>query len=526
MKHALRAVLLALLSTIAAVPAVAVTPNGRLQIIHLDVGQGDGAVMISPLGQVVLFDEGPGGTGVIGLSVVQQLQALGVTHVDHHFASHYHSDHIANINEIVNAGIVIDNGWDRGGSYSSTYYTTYVNTLGSKRHTIAKDQVVTLDSLSEHPVTIRCVNLAGAGISTTDENSLSMVMKVSYGEFDMVFGGDLPGQNSGDYKDIETIVGPQVGPVEAYKVHHHGSATSTLTNWLDATQPKIAVISVGTGNSYGHPTVAALTRLHAANVRTYWTETGSGVAPNAAWDKVSNGQVIISATWAAAGVDTVRGIGFADTFTNSGIAGDETAPVVAVSAPNGGGAWETGSVQSVTWTASDNIGIASIAIHYSTNNGSDWISVATGEANDGTYAWTVPSTPTSDALVRVTAFDAADNTASAVSDGVFSITSSTGIGEQVMPAALILAPARPNPLAGAGTVISFGLTREGSISLNVFDTSGRMVAALADGEYSAGYHSVAWDGRQSDGARAPAGIYFYRLVTGEGTQSRRLLVMR
>ena len=502
------------------------TPNGRLQIIHLDVGQGDGAVLISPLGQVAMFDDGPGGSGVSGLTVVQQLQALGVTHVDHHFASHYHSDHIGDIDGIINAGIVIDNGWDRGGSYSSTYFTTYVNKLGSKRRTIVKDQVVTLDSLSAHPVTITCVNLAGAGISTTDENSLSMVMKVSYGEFDMVFGGDLPGANSGDYKNIETTVGPQVGPVEVYKVHHHGSATSSLTDWLDATQPKIAVISVGTGNSYGHPTSSALTRLHAANVHTYWTETGSGVAPNPTWDKVSNGQVIISATWMGAGVDTVRGNGFADTFTNSGTAPDVTPPEVAVSAPSGGGSWETGSVTSVTWDATDNVGVSSIAIDYSTDNGSVWIPVVTGEANDGTYAWTIPSTPTAEALVRVTAYDVAGNAASGDSDGVFSITTSTGIGEQVMPVAMTLAPARPNPLVGAGTVISFGLTREGPISLGVFDASGRQVATLADGEYSAGTHNLTWDGRRSDGARASAGIYFYRLVTREGAQSRRLMVLR
>jgi beta-lactamase superfamily II metal-dependent hydrolase len=526
MKHSVRLVLLALLLTAPSIPAAAVTPNGRLQIVHLDVGQGDGAVLISPLGQVAMFDNGPGGSGVSGLTVVQQLQALGVTHVDHHFASHYHSDHIGDIDGIVNAGIVIDNGWDRGGSYSSTYFTTYVNKLGSKRHTMVKDQVITLDALSEHPVTITCVNLAGAGISTTDENSMSMVMKVSYGEFDMVFGGDLPGANSGSYEDIETTVGPQVGPVEAYKIHHHGSATSSLTNWLGATQPKIAVISVGTGNSYGHPTASALTRLHAASVRTYWTETGSGVAPNPAWDKVSNGQVIISATWMGAGVDTVRGVGFVDTFTNSGTAPDVTPPEVAVSAPTGGGTWETGSVNSVTWSASDNIGINSIAIDYSTDNGFIWTPVATGEANDGIYAWTVPSTPSVEALVRVTAYDGAGNEASAVCDGVFSITSSTGVGEQILPVAMTLAPARPNPLVGAGTVISFGLTRGGPVSLGVFDTSGRRVATLADGEYSAGYHNLTWDGRRSDGTRAAAGIYFYRLVTEEGTQSRRLMVLR
>jgi beta-lactamase superfamily II metal-dependent hydrolase len=417
----MRFVALVLLAATLAVPAGAVTPNGRLQIIQLDVGQGDGAVLISPLGQVVLIDEGTTGIGVMGVSVVGQLQALGITHVDHHFASHYHSDHIANIDEIVNAGIPINRGWDRGGSYTTDAYTTYTTTLGSKRRTMVKNQVVTLDSLSAHPVTIKCVNLAGAGISTTDENTLSMVLKVTYGEFDAVFGGDLPGAKSGSYKDIETTVGPQVGPVEVYKVHHHGSATSSNAAWLSATQPKIGVISMGTGNSYGHPTSAALSRLHTANVHTYWTETGSGVAPNPSWDKVSNGQVIISATWQAAGVDTVRGNGFADIFTNSGTAGDVTAPLVTVSSPNGGETWATGSSYTIAWTATDNVGVTSITLQYSTNNGTTWSSVATGEANDGAYAWTVPGTPTAQALVKVTAYDAAANPGSDVSNVAFTV---------------------------------------------------------------------------------------------------------
>src|SRR5512143_1230621 len=267
------AVLLALgLSAAIAVPAGAVTATGRLQIIQLDVGQGDGAVVISPLGQVVLIDEGGTDTPVMGVSVVNQLKALGIDHVDYHFASHYHSDHVAQIDEIVNSGIPIGYAWDRGGSYSSSYYTTYVSTVGSTRRTMAKNQVVTLDSLSAHPVTIKCVDLNGAGLSTTDENTLSMVLKISYGEFDESFGGDLGGANSGSYKDIETIVGPEVGPVEVVKVHHHGSATSTNANWLAATPTRAASISLGDANSYTPPTSAALTRLHNANVKTYWTE--------------------------------------------------------------------------------------------------------------------------------------------------------------------------------------------------------------------------------------------------------------
>jgi beta-lactamase superfamily II metal-dependent hydrolase len=406
-------------------PAGAVTANGRLQVIQFDAGQGDCALLISPLGQVVLIDAGVSGnpTPANGVKIVAQLQALGVTHVDQYFTSHYHSDHIGVFGPIFGAtGIAtLDYGWDRGQSYTSAVYTTYVNTLGAKRRTLVKGQVILLDSLSAHPVTIRCVDLAGCGVSTTDENSLSVVLKVSYGEFDQVFGGDLPG--TGGANDPETIAGPEVGPVEVYKVHHHGSATSTSANWLNATTPKVGVISVGTGNSYGHPTAAALTRLHAAGVKTYWTETGSGVAPLAGWDKVSNNQVIISATWEAGGVDTIRGTGFADTFTNSGTPGDVTLPVVTISAPSGGESWASGTSHAITWNATDNVGVTAVDLAFSTDGGVTYPNaIASGLANSGTYAWTVPATPSTAARVRVTARDAAGNAGTAASAANFAIT--------------------------------------------------------------------------------------------------------
>ena len=484
MRHPLRLVVLAFLTALLAVPAAAVPGNGRLQIIHLDVGQGDGAVIISPLGDVALIDEGPGGTNAMGVSVVGQLQALGITHVEHHFASHYHSDHISDIDAIVAAGIPINRGWDRGGSYTTGAYTTYATTLGTKRRTMVKNQVVTLDSLSAHPVTIKCINLAGAGLySGTEENVLSMVLKVSYGEFDEVFGGDLSGSTSGSYKDIETTVGPQVGPVEVYKVHHHGSTTSSNAAWLSAIQPKIGVISIGNGNSYGHPTSAALSRLHAANVHTYWTETGSGVAPNASWDKVSNGQVRISATWQAAGVDTVRGTGFADTFTNSGTAGDVTAPLVTVSAPNGGEAWMTGSSHNITWTATDNVGVTSITMQYSTNNGTTWSSVATGESNDGVYAWTVPGPATAQAIVKVTAYDAAANFGSDVSNAVFTVSLPTSTIVASAVAGGAISPAG-NVTVNNGATQSFSIQPGACYGIGDVLVDGVSVGAVSSYEFA------------------------------------------
>jgi beta-lactamase superfamily II metal-dependent hydrolase len=444
----LRAILPAVaLALVLVAPAAAVTATGRLQIIQLDVGQGDGAVIISPLGEVAMVDNGvyTNPTPAGGVKVLAQLQALGVTHVKHHFASHYHSDHIGLMNTIFGSGgITLDYGWDRGGSYSSATYTNYVNVLGSRRRMLVKNQVITLDSLAAHPVTIKVVDLNGAGLSTTDENSLSVALKISYGEFDMLMAGDSPGLSGGGGVNVEGVIGPATGPVEAFKVHHHGSRYSSNAAFLSAIQPKVGVISVGTGNSYGHPTADALTRLHNAGVRTYWTETGSGVAPNPTWDKVSNGQVIISATWEGAGVDTIRGTGFADTFTNSGTAPDVTPPAVALTSPDGGETWKAGSSHPITWSATDAVGVTAVALAYSTDGGASFPhTIATGLANSGTYGWTVPLISTAAAKVRVIAQDAAGNAGRDSSTAVFTvdqwqIVATAGTGGDVSPAGTTL----------------------------------------------------------------------------------------
>jgi beta-lactamase superfamily II metal-dependent hydrolase len=429
--HVLWAALPALLSLLVARPAEAVFTNGKLQIVHLDAGQGDGAVLITPGGQVALFDEGTNFTvGTSGPScarVLSELQALGVTHVDLHFASHYHADHIGCITGLT--GITIDAGWDRAQSYTSATYTAYTNYLGTKRHTVTKSQVWTLDSLSAHPVTIKCIAFGGDGITTSDENSKCAVYKISYGEFDEEIGGDLTGYPSGTSSsntNIETKVGPQVGKVEVYKVHHHGSAYASYDDWLNATQPKIGIVSCGTGNTYGHPTFAALNRLHNHGVHTYWTEQGSGAAPTAGWDKVANGQIAIYAVWQPGGIDSILAApAIADTFSNSGTAVDAIAPLVALVTPNGGETLAAGGSAPINWTATDNVGVTTVDVDYSTDEGDSWTNVVAGAPNTGSLTWNVPNLPTSFALVRVTAHDGAGNTGVASSGGDFTIADLT-----------------------------------------------------------------------------------------------------
>ena len=509
----------ALLVLALAAPAAAVTATGRLQIIQLDVGQGDGAVIVSPLGEVAMVDNGvyTNPTPACGVKVLAQLQALGVTHVKHHFASHYHSDHIGLMTTIFGTGgVALDYGWDRGYDYSSATYTNYVNTLGARRRTLVKGQVITLDSLSAHPVTITCASLNQTTSPSNDdyENENSVVLRISYGEFDGVWGGDLTSV-------YEPTVAPLVGPVEAYKVHHHGSKYSTSATWLGGTQPQVGIISVGTGNTYGHPTAEALARLHTAAVRTYWTELGAGVAPDPAWDKVSNGQVIISATWEPAGVDTIRGNGFAETFINSGTPADVTAPLVALTSPTGGEAWEVSTTHAVTWTATDAVGVTSVDVEYSVSSADGpWLAIALGLENTGTVDWILPSTPAADAWVRVTARDAAGNSGSDVCADPLSIVASPA-GVEDGAAVLALARPSPNPSRGA-TVLRFSLPQAGYARLEIVDLGGRRVWQ-EETHREAGAYSLTWDGRGARGEECGAGLYFVRLTTPWGSRTQRLV---
>jgi hypothetical protein len=77
----------------------------------------------------------------------------------------------------------------------------------------------------------------------------------------------------------------------------------------------------------------------------------------------------------------------------------------------------------------------------------------------------------------------------------------------------------PNP--GTSQRVSFVLPQKSQVQLGVYDLLGRRVAILATGELSAGRHDRSWDGKTTGGEPAPAGIYFYRLVAGQGVRSTR-----
>ncbi|MFL5351461.1 lamin tail domain-containing protein [Archangium sp.] len=356
-----------------------------LRFTTLDIGQGDSGVLIAPGGCVALFDGGPTGSGT---TIKAYLKSLGVTRIDMVFISHLHTDHMGGIDEVdvgTNA-VPITQVYDHGGTYSSTAYTEYSSHFAGKRTTVRKGDTFSLCG----QVTLSVVAANGNGVSTTDENTKSVVVKISYGAFDGLVGGDLTGTPD----DVESLIATQVGPLELYKVHHHGSRYSSTNPLLDATNPTVSFISVGRDNTYGHPTVECLDRLTAHNSDIWQTEDP---AMNKALGHIELTSSADGSTF------TVKQGTQSVSYASKGGGTDTTAPT----APSGLSASAASASQvNLSWTAStDNVGVASYNIYRSTDNANF---VAVASTTGTTYSDTGRAASTT-YYYRVTADDVAGN---------------------------------------------------------------------------------------------------------------------
>jgi flagellar hook assembly protein FlgD len=83
----------------------------------------------------------------------------------------------------------------------------------------------------------------------------------------------------------------------------------------------------------------------------------------------------------------------------------------------------------------------------------------------------------------------------------------------------------PNPF-NPSTELVFKLPYDGHATLEVFNIVGQRVATLVDEQMSAGEHRVIWNAQSDNGQRVPSGMYFYRLVTESGRETRKMLLLK
>lgn len=209
---------------------------------------------------------------------------------------------------------------------------------------------------------------------------------------------------------------------------------------------------------------------------------------------------------------------------------DTTAPTASVTRPNGAEFFLAGTNESVEWTAADNVGVTAVDLHVSTDNGLNWDPIATGIANTGSYLWSVPESPTTEALVRVTAFDT-QNQVIDQSDAVFTISSNVDSGNPSL--AFAVKKPTPSPFASA-TSIGFDLpaAAAGSVGgawpvrVRIFNLAGRLVKTAVDAPLPPGPHSALWDGRDENGLRQASGVYFIEVSTPAHSGRVRAVYLR
>jgi hypothetical protein len=254
-----------------------------------------------------------------------------------------------------------------------------------------------------------------------------------------------------------------------------------------------------------------------------WTSIASGIANSGSYGWTLPQAVSTQARVRVTARDAANNSG-ADMSDSPFTLADQTAPTVTVTAPNGGETWGIGETHDITWTAADNIGVTTVDLAVSSDNGVNWTSIVDGHANDGVYAWTVSAGAGNQTLVRALAHDGAGLTAADASDAPFVVQPTAGVTNgTVVFTRPTLMPGRPNPFAD-GTRIGFGLARSSHVSLKLYSLDGRLVRTLANGSFAPGYTELSWNGRTDAGVRAASGIYFCRFAADGAKQSQRLVL--
>lgn len=258
-----------------AVAVLVVWPNvarrlhdGSLEIHAIDVGQGDAFAIRTPGGRWILVDAGPGGMGYDAgrARVVPFLLRHGARRVDAMILTHPDSDHIGGAGAVLDAfdvGLVVDPGVALG----KPLYRDLLHRArsGRLRWVAARPDL----DLSIDNVEIRVL---GADEGELDEkrtaNQLSVAFRLEYGRFRALFLGDAPAE-------VEERLVARHGPelrVDLLKVAHHGSTTSTSTALLQSARPRLALISAGRHNRFGHPAPVVLERLQSHDIQVLRTD--------------------------------------------------------------------------------------------------------------------------------------------------------------------------------------------------------------------------------------------------------------
>ncbi|MDH5589661.1 MAG: MBL fold metallo-hydrolase, partial [Gemmatimonadota bacterium] len=246
--------------------------RGTMEILMVDVGQGDAIAIRTPGNRWILVDAGPPARS--GRSAVASaLARRGVSTLDLVVLTHPDMDHMGAAAEVLEA-FTVRAVADPGRAAAKEAYVSLLET--ARRRAVpwvaaAVGHAWLLDGVS---IEVLAPLPGESPQSRSESNAASVVLAVRYGGFDALLMGDAP-------TEVERAVlarlprapsGTSGEGVELLKVGHHGSDTSTDSVFLFTLMPETSVLSVGRGNRYGHPTPRVMARLEASGTRIWRTD--------------------------------------------------------------------------------------------------------------------------------------------------------------------------------------------------------------------------------------------------------------
>ncbi|HWQ77090.1 MAG TPA: DNA internalization-related competence protein ComEC/Rec2 [Syntrophomonas sp.] len=240
--------------------------RGQLEIDFIDVGQGDAILAKTPQGKFILVDGGGSAWYDVGeTTVLPYLHRRGIRSLHMVVSSHPDNDHLQGLESVVKemkvGSILAPQCLNNVTEYQSLRKEAAAKNIDWQG--ISSGQEIILES----GLKIKVLH-PGYGQQPQDDcNNQSLVLRISYGDFSILLTGDI------EKEAMQSLVDQgMLAAATMVKVPHHGSKGSLVPDFYNQLQARYAVISVGSGNLYGHPSPAVLSMLKQAHAQILRTD--------------------------------------------------------------------------------------------------------------------------------------------------------------------------------------------------------------------------------------------------------------
>ncbi|HHY48079.1 MAG TPA: MBL fold metallo-hydrolase [Firmicutes bacterium] len=235
-------------------------------VVHfIDVGQGDSILIRSPSGRTMLVD---GGEPSVGHRLVGFLRDKGVTKLDYVVSTHPHADHIGGLIDVLRE-FPVGRVYDSGKAHTTQTYEDYLLLIERKDIPFELARAGKSIDLGDG---VKVLVLWPKDPLPTSINDASVVIRLTYGKVSVLLTGDAESAVERALLASRKEIASQI-----LKVAHHGSSSSCTGAFLGKVKPVVAVISVGAGNRYGHPSDSTLKALALAGAKVYRTDQNGTV---------------------------------------------------------------------------------------------------------------------------------------------------------------------------------------------------------------------------------------------------------